>query len=304
MLRGPIRVLLGLVDRAARAWVRWRAGRRTQRIRGRWTDAELAAPCGLGGAGASRRPRPARARRRRSHADRTSRPGFSSERDGRAPRPATDRSCRRSEARLSLCGPEASGHSATLALRGTASAPTSGQEAGRRRFRSAARVRGEGVGPPAADVLLPGRPHSSPAASTRARERNSARTLGDAPSRRAPSSPGLHGAPGRRLRRRSFHRRRPNRSVPYSPFRRRSPLQSRPKPRQGRSIGRNLQPVNLPAAPKRERPSERLAEERSDSDSHSWPALPDPPEEAGTDVEVALRKMERDRQVAREHSRL
>jgi hypothetical protein len=47
-----------------------------------------------------------------------------------------------------------------------------------------------------------------------------------------------------------------------------------------------------------------MAEEKPASASHRWPDLPDPPEERGPDVEAALRKWERDLQVAREQSRL
>ena len=304
MLRGPIRVLLGLVDRAARAWVRWRAGRCTRRIRGRWTDADLAAARGLGGAGASRRPRPARALRRRSHARSHQAPRIlvrkrwasSPTRHGSFP-PAIAKPASPSAAPKPCATPRPS------QLEVPASAPTSGQEAAPpaipvSRPRPAAR----GWGRPRPTISSLGAQHTSATATVRARSRDSARTLGDAGAAvRAPASTEPPAADSTPVDFTEEDRTAQSRTPP---FRRRSPRRSRPKPRRGRSIGRILQPINPPAARKARRPSERLAEDRSDSDSHRWPDLPDPPEEGGPDVEAALRKMERDRQVAREHSRL
>ena len=302
MLRGPIRVLLGLVDRAARAWVRWRGG------------AVPSASVGDGPMQNSQPPADWVERVRRGA------PGLLDPADDDhvqlAPAAPDSRPKEMGELpqppRIVPAGdPKPASPSATPRPPATPR-PSRFEVAPPRRPRGTRPAagdsgqspasRGEGVGPPAADVLLPGRPHPSQQQPT-APESAKILLVGLEPSATplrppAPTKPPAADSKSVVSRRKSEA---PS-PVQHFPTQVSAPISTEAAPR---SIDRSHSAAGQPARSATARaPSERLAEERSDSDSHSWLDLPDPPEEAGTDVEVALRKMERDRQVAREHSRL
>ncbi len=89
--------------------------------------------------------------------------------------------------------------------------------------------------------------------------------------------------------------------APAIPIRLSAPISTDPTPK------RIHQPdlrAELPGRPAEPQPQPAFAEDAPASASHRWPDLPHPPEERGPDMEGALRKWERDLQVAREQSRL
>jgi hypothetical protein len=298
MLRGPIRVLLGLVDRAARAWVRWRGGgvpgpsvgdgpMQTSQAPADWVERVRRGAPGLlepsdddhiqvaSGAPDSRPkatgelPDPPRIA---PVGDAKPASPFAAPRPSAAPRPL----------RFEVAPPR----------RRRGKRPAAGDPG------QSPASDGEGVGPPAADDLQPGRPHTSqqqPSAPDRViLLEPSAKPVRPPASTDTPAADSTPVISPRKTEPLS-----PVQPVPTEVF---EPISTEAAPR---SIDRSHYAAGQPArSAEARRPSERLAEDRSDSDSYRWPDLPDPPEEGRHDVQSALRKMERDRQVAREHSRL
>ena len=298
MLRGPIRVLLGLVDRAARAWVRWRGGgvpgasvgdgpMQTSQAPADWVERVRRGAPGLleptdddhiqvsPGAPDSRPkdmgelPDPHR---------------IASVRDAKPPSP--------SAAPKPSAAPRPSPFEVSPPRRRPGKRPAAGDPG------QSPASPGEGVGPPAADDLQPGRPHTS-----QPQPSGPDRVILLEPSAkpvRPPASTDSPAADSTPVN--SQKKTEPLSPVQPAPTQFSAPISTEAAPR---SIDRSHSGAGQPArSAKARRPSERLAEERSDSDSYRWPDLPDPPEEGEHDVQAALRKMERDRQVAREHSRL
>lgn len=296
MLRRPIGVLLGLIDRAARAWVRWRGGH---------------APGEAVGDGPMQSPQPPadwleRVRRgapgllEPAGDDQLQvAPGAPESRSkevGKLPEPP----------RMAQAG-DAKPASPSATPKPAASRPLHSDVPPPRRRRGKRPATGdpgesrashvEEAGPPAADDLLPGRPHLSqqqPTAPENAILLQPSATPVRAPAAAEPpaadSTPVIS----------------PKKTEPLSPVqpiptRISAPISTNAAPR---SIYRSDSAANRHTRSAKGRPSGRPAEGRPDSDSHRWPDLPDPPEEGGPGVEAALRKTERDRQVAHEQSRL
>ena len=259
-------------------------------------------------AGATWRPRSARARRRRSLAGRSScRRILRPEELEKLPEPqrtapAGDREPAAPSAAAEPAAPRASHLEVPAPPQRRAKRSDAGDSGGSRP------LRGEGSEAPAAetpvvgDDLLPGRriPAQRVEPSDRAggccstTRRRRSRCVLRSPSSRRPPTP-----------RRRCLRRRPTRSVPHPPFRSGCPRRSAPMPRRRGSIGRICVQIDPGVAAERASHRPALAE---DDARLSFASLAGPssirPRNAGPDMEVALRKWERDLQVAREQSRL
>lgn len=307
MLRRSIKVLLGLIDRAAGAWVRWRAGRRVSDPSGIEIPMRVSQPP----ADWVRRVRrgapgllePSGNDHSRVNPTRLDSPPGEQEilRQSHQTAPARSADSAASSAAVEPAAPRASDLDVPAPTRPRAERTSADDSDWSRPPRGEREAETPAAETPAVGDDHPSRGPVTPQRLNPASKRPVA--VDHLPSElpaRAPGSveqpPGNPVVPAM-----SAKSADPRGPAPGIPMRLSAPTSTEPTPRNIHQPDLAAEPRGRPAEA---RPHPLLADDTSASASHRWPNLPDPPEEGGPDTEAALRKWERGLQVAREQSRL